>query len=180
VGVTVRNLGSTVPVSPYVQDLRNANIHAFCFLPLSQHALVLFEFPRQVSWCPGGRFTLFLPHISWELIVGRNGAHGGTVCQDKNGPIYRENSKAVRWSGSSQTVTFILAHLLFCFHSLERSLGSVLASAICFKYLFLISNNPFMYRVRTRISANRPMSPSGARNINTSIMSVPDAWGTNS
>jgi hypothetical protein len=83
VGVTVRNLGSTVPVSPYVQDLRNANIHAFCFLPLSQHALVLFEFPRQVSWCPGGRFTLFLPHISWELIVGRNGAHSGPICQDR-------------------------------------------------------------------------------------------------
>ena len=81
-GVTVRNLGSTVPVSPYVQDLRNANIHAFCFLPLSQHALVLFEFPRQVSRCPGGRFTLFLPHISWELIVGRNGAQGGPCCQD--------------------------------------------------------------------------------------------------
>src|SRR5712664_207680 len=79
--MTVRNLGSTVPVSPYVQDLRNANIHAFCFLPLSRHALVLFEFPRQVSWCPGGCFTLFLPRLSRELIGGRNGAHSGPVCQ---------------------------------------------------------------------------------------------------
>src|SRR5258708_283503 len=94
--MTVRNLGSTVPVSPYVQDLRNANIHAFCFLPLSQHAFVLFEFPRQVSWCPGGCFALFLPRVARELIVGRNGAHGGPFCQDtKSTRVKRQNPPAL-------------------------------------------------------------------------------------
>jgi hypothetical protein len=104
VGVTVRNLGSTVPVSPYVQDLRNANIHAFCFLPLSQHALVLFEFPRQVSWCPGGCFALFLPRVARELIVGRNGAHGGPRCQDTkiDGSPSLRGKQSKNWSGGRE------------------------------------------------------------------------------
>lgn len=56
-GYAVRNLGSTVPVSPCIQDLRNYGLHAFSHLPLSRHALVLFEFPRQVSRYPRGCFS---------------------------------------------------------------------------------------------------------------------------
>jgi len=125
----VRNSGSTVPVSPYVQDLRNANIHAFCFLPLSRHALVLFEFPRQVSRCPGGCFTLFLPRLWRELIVGRNGAQSGSLCQDRRRGSFKSYSPPFSFLGvhrfTRQRETFPWNRLL------QASGNSELGEAAC-------------------------------------------------
>src|SRR5260370_13678226 len=68
VGFTVRNLDSTVPVSPYVQDLRNGGIHSFCELPLYQHAPVPFGFRRQVSCYPGGHLPSTSPALRRNFI----------------------------------------------------------------------------------------------------------------
>src|SRR5260370_13743835 len=68
VGFTVRNLDSTVPVSPYVHHLLTATIHSSSHLPLYQHPPVPFGFRRQVSCYPAGHLPSSSPALRRNCI----------------------------------------------------------------------------------------------------------------